>query len=190
MKRFTEITSARREAEPRGLGEYISGRRSWKLSFSIRKTNHTIKYYTQAYRSGHNEAVLKTVRGNPTGVRIPQPAPKKKAPSRCFFLWDWLRFERNPSAERKGVRLSRAERRLLARRRQARTTSVKREPPSACATCLGIRLNSKAFFFALSLSFNNTFHFILNAPFCWVTHNIPQKREKVQLFITVSGNLN
>ena len=35
--------------------------------------SHTI--YTQAYRSGHNEAVLKTVRPKATGVRIPQPAP-------------------------------------------------------------------------------------------------------------------
>ena len=43
--------------------------------------------YMQAYRSGHNEAVLKTVRPKATGVRIPQPAPK--APSNvdgAFFF--------------------------------------------------------------------------------------------------------
>ena len=32
----------------------------------------------QEYRSGHNEAVLKTVRPKATGVRIPLPAPKQK----------------------------------------------------------------------------------------------------------------
>ena len=33
--------------------------------------------YMQEYRSGHNEAVLKTVRPKATGVRIPLPAPIK-----------------------------------------------------------------------------------------------------------------
>ena len=33
--------------------------------------------YTQEYRSGHNEAVLKTVCPKGTGVRIPLPAPIK-----------------------------------------------------------------------------------------------------------------
>ena len=37
--------------------------------------NHTI--YMQEYRSGHNEAVLKTVCPKGTGVRIPLPAPIK-----------------------------------------------------------------------------------------------------------------
>ena len=32
----------------------------------------------QEYRSGHNEAVLKTVRPKATGVRIPLPAPTKR----------------------------------------------------------------------------------------------------------------
>ena len=33
--------------------------------------------YTEGYRSGHNEAVLKTVWGsNPTWVRIPHPPPQ------------------------------------------------------------------------------------------------------------------
>ena len=34
--------------------------------------------YTQEYRRGHNEAVLKTVCPKGTGVRIPLPAPNKK----------------------------------------------------------------------------------------------------------------
>ena len=45
----------------------------------------------QEYRSGHNEAVLKTVRPKATGVRIPLPAPKKRTtePKKlgCFFLF-------------------------------------------------------------------------------------------------------
>ena len=48
--------------------------------------NHTI--YMQEYRSGHNEAVLKTVCPKGTGVRIPLPAPKNKdTPCGCplFF---------------------------------------------------------------------------------------------------------
>ncbi len=32
--------------------------------------------HTEGYRSGHNEAVLKTVWGLPTWVRIPHPPPK------------------------------------------------------------------------------------------------------------------
>ena len=39
--------------------------------------------YTQEYRSGHNEAVLKTVRPKATGVRIPLPAPIKMV----YSLW-------------------------------------------------------------------------------------------------------
>ena len=43
----------------------------------LRTPTYSIKFHTQAYRSGHNEAVLKTVCLTGTGVRIPQPAPKK-----------------------------------------------------------------------------------------------------------------
>ena len=43
--------------------------------------HQAIELNTQAYRSGHNEAVLKTVRPKATGVRIPQPAPKNKGHS-------------------------------------------------------------------------------------------------------------
>ena len=47
--------------------------------------NHTI--YTQEYRSGHNEAVLKTVCPKGTGVRIPLPAPKNTNFSVGVFLF-------------------------------------------------------------------------------------------------------
>ena len=49
--------------------------------------NHTI--YMQEYRSGHNEAVLKTVCPKGTGVRIPLPAPKKSSHTLCMarFLY-------------------------------------------------------------------------------------------------------
>ncbi len=44
--------------------------------------------YLQEYRSGHNEAVLKTVRPKATGVRIPLPAPKQKdTHSGVLLLW-------------------------------------------------------------------------------------------------------
>ena len=43
----------------------------------LRTPTYSIKFHTQAYRSGHNEAVLKTVCLTGTGVRIPQPAPIK-----------------------------------------------------------------------------------------------------------------
>ena len=42
----------------------------------LRTPTYSTKFHTQAYRSGHNEAVLKTVCLTGTGVRIPQPAPK------------------------------------------------------------------------------------------------------------------
>ena len=48
----------------------------------------------QEYRRGHNEAVLKTVRPKATGVRIPLPAPKIKAPSLRLVLLFLLRYER------------------------------------------------------------------------------------------------
>ena len=37
----------------------------------------SVHYDMQEYRSGHNEAVLKTVCPKGTGVRIPLPAPKQ-----------------------------------------------------------------------------------------------------------------
>ena len=54
----------------------------------LRTPTYSTKFHTQAYRSGHNEAVLKTVCLTGTGVRIPQPAPKNKdTPCGCplFF---------------------------------------------------------------------------------------------------------
>ena len=49
----------------------------------LRTPAYSTKFHTQAYRSGHNEAVLKTVRPKATGVRIPQPAPIKMV----YSLW-------------------------------------------------------------------------------------------------------
>ena len=49
--------------------------------------------YTQEYRSGHNEAVLKTVRPKATGVRIPLPAPKIRT-LLVGVLYFLLRYER------------------------------------------------------------------------------------------------
>ena len=53
----------------------------------LRTPTYSIKFHTQAYRSGHNEAVLKTVRPKATGVRIPQPAPKNTNFSVGVFLF-------------------------------------------------------------------------------------------------------
>ena len=58
--------------------------------------NHTI--YMQEYRSGHNEAVLKTVRPKATGVRIPLPAPKNKdTPCGCPLFFPQLEALERPS---------------------------------------------------------------------------------------------
>ena len=53
----------------------------------LRTPTYSIKFHTQAYRSGHNEAVLKTVCLTGTGVRIPQPAPKNTNFSVGVFLF-------------------------------------------------------------------------------------------------------
>ena len=46
----------------------------------------------QEYRSGHNEAVLKTVCPKGTGVRIPLPAPKNKdTPCGCPLFFATVR---------------------------------------------------------------------------------------------------
>ena len=53
--------------------------------------------YMQEYRSGHNEAVLKTVRPKATGVRIPLPAPKNKdTPCGCPLFFATVRGSRTP----------------------------------------------------------------------------------------------
>ena len=53
--------------------------------------------YTQEYRSGHNEAVLKTVCPKGTGVRIPLPAPKNKdTPCGCPLFFATVRGSRTP----------------------------------------------------------------------------------------------
>ena len=53
----------------------------------LRTPTYLTKFHTQAYRSGHNEAVLKTVCLTGTGVRIPQPAPKNTNFSVGVFLF-------------------------------------------------------------------------------------------------------
>ena len=51
----------------------------------------------QEYRSGHNEAVLKTVRPKATGVRIPLPAPTKTLTEPSVKVFCLLaQEERNP----------------------------------------------------------------------------------------------
>ena len=62
------------------MNDYILGRaRVLKTRLKDRRYNLNFKqtqFNMQEYRSGHNEAVLKTVRPKATGVRIPLPAPK------------------------------------------------------------------------------------------------------------------
>ena len=66
------------------MQEYFATRRR----YSLRRVCETqILKNTQTYRSGHNEAVLKTVCLTGTGVRIPQPAPKNTNFSVGVFLF-------------------------------------------------------------------------------------------------------
>ena len=59
--------------------------------------------YMQEYRSGHNEAVLKTVRPKATGVRIPLPAPKNKdTPCGCPLFFATVRGDELSFAKRNG----------------------------------------------------------------------------------------
>ncbi len=74
---------------------YFGDRRMLRTGFvfdePLRTPTYSIKFHTQAYRSGHNEAVLKTVCLTGTGVRIPQPAPKNTNFSVgvfLFFIWN------------------------------------------------------------------------------------------------------
>ena len=77
--------------------------------------------YTQEYRSGHNEAVLKTVCPKGTGVRIPLPAPKNKdTPCGCPLFFATVRGSqiRSPSElARRWVRIWAVER--VAKRRES-----------------------------------------------------------------------
>ena len=70
---------------------YFGDRRMLRTGFvfdePLRTPTYSIKFHTQAYRSGHNEAVLKTVCLTGTGVRIPQPAPKNTNFSVGVFLF-------------------------------------------------------------------------------------------------------
>ena len=59
--------------------------------------------YMQEYRSGHNEAVLKTVCPKGTGVRIPLPAPKNKdIPCGCPLFFATVRGDELSFAKRNG----------------------------------------------------------------------------------------
>ena len=58
---------------------YVLGRRSWKPSVSTEKAKTQFNIYTQAYRSGHNEAVLKTVRAKAHGGSNPSACAKGKS---------------------------------------------------------------------------------------------------------------
>ena len=60
---------------------YFGDRRMLRIGFvfdePLRTPTYSIKFHTQAYRSGHNEAVLKTVRGNSHGGSNPSACAKK-----------------------------------------------------------------------------------------------------------------
>ena len=90
LKKLQEYFAIRRRCSPRRVCEtqiskntqaYFGDRRMLRTGFvfdePLRTSTYSIKFHTQAYRSGHNEAVLKTVCLTGTGVRIPQPAPTK-----------------------------------------------------------------------------------------------------------------
>ena len=100
--------------------------------------NHTI--YMQEYRSGHNEAVLKTVRPKATGVRIPLPAPKKRTTEPiklgCFFFsLALVREDLNPPLRlfesQNGVRIPHPKIEELALQTQGVGIFVKDEYPSS-----------------------------------------------------------
>ena len=60
-------------------------------------------FSTEGYRSGHNEAVLKTVCPKGTGVRIPLPAPKNKdTPPGCPLFFATVRGDELSFATRNG----------------------------------------------------------------------------------------
>ena len=69
----------------------------------------------QEYRSGHNEAVLKTVRPKATGVRIPLPAPKKKIHplGGSFFFGTALKRDSNAVKKQHGVLFLNGDRRIF-----------------------------------------------------------------------------
>ena len=62
--------------------------------------------YMQEYRSGHNEAVLKTVCPKGTGVRIPLPAPKNKdTPCEWPLFFATVRDSRTPLCDSSSSRM-------------------------------------------------------------------------------------
>ena len=92
----------------------------------------------QEYRSGHNEAVLKTVCPKGTGVRIPLPAPNKRTtePKKlgCFFVsLALVREDLNRPlrvlCSQNGVRIWAVERVKLACKRQGEKSSSETNTP-------------------------------------------------------------
>ena len=85
----------------------------------------------QEYRSGHNEAVLKTVCPKGTGVRIPLPAPKirtLRVGCPLFFVLGMRGFWR-PSAQQNGVRIKANAAGELAQMLQSRQSSPMANTP-------------------------------------------------------------
>ena len=111
-----EYFAIRRRYSPRRVCEtqiskntqaYFGDRRMLRTGFvfdePLRTPTYSIKFHTQAYRSGHNEAVLKTVCLTGTGVRIPQPAPKNKdTPCGCPLFFASVRGDELSFAKRNG----------------------------------------------------------------------------------------
>ncbi len=64
-----------------------------RLVFSIGVLRFLVQLNTQGYRSGHNEAVLKTVWGNPRGFESHSLRQKQSSTfvGLCFSLWTWVR---------------------------------------------------------------------------------------------------
>ena len=103
-----------------------------------KKCLHLTQFNTQAYRSGHNETVLKTVRAKAHGGSNPSACANKKAPLAGAFLLALTEIRENPTAKRIGVRSLAAERRPLARRRQGEVPShYVRASLSRCAPLVG-----------------------------------------------------
>ncbi len=96
----------------------------------------------QEYRSGHNEAVLETVRPKATGVRIPLPAPNKNTHRQVgIFISCGERREAAPTSRAQwvGVRIRRAEIDELARQAKRECIFIKDEYPSSmCGQQVGI----------------------------------------------------
>ena len=79
---------------------YFGDRRMLRTGFvfdePLRTPTYSTQFHTQAYRSGHNEAVLKTVRGNSHGGSNPSACAKKhQLFGWCFSIFCIKGFERS-----------------------------------------------------------------------------------------------